>query len=221
MKNKINIKENQIISKIIYQNEELNLSLFSFDKDESISEQSNSQDIFIFVLEGKVNISINNKVKIAHKDQLLAIEKDVIHQVYSSENSKLLQLSINTNKGENMEKFIKKINTNEVLNLKDTISYEENGVSSISLVQRTNFTMTLMAFSKGSKIASHSSNGDALVQILDGSAKITVDNKEYIVNAEESLLMPAGIPHSLSAENEFKMLLIVVKAEGKNSINIF
>ena len=50
-----------------------------------------------------------------------------------------------------------------------------------------------MAFSKDSKIASHSSNGDALGQILEGKANITVDNTEFEVKAGGSLVMPDGM----------------------------
>jgi len=53
--------------------------------------------------------------------------------------------------------------------------------------------------------------------VLDGSARITVDGKEHHVTAGEMIIMPAGIPHALHADEKFKMLLIMIKGEKKPS----
>ena len=46
---------------------------------------------------------------------------------------------------------------------------------------------------------------------LKVKASITINNKEYILKAGESVVMPCGVPHSVKAVTKFKMLLAVVK----------
>ena len=68
----------------------------------------------------------------------------------------------------------------------------------------------LFAFDKSEEISSHKSDGDAFVTCLDGVGKITIDGTEYILHEGESIVMPAGHPHAVFGEEQFKMLLVVV-----------
>ena len=49
-----------------------------------------------------------------------------------------------------------------------------------------------------------------MVVVLDGKGRITIDGTEHVVNAGETIVMPAGKPHAVYAEERFKMLLIVI-----------
>lgn len=70
--------------------------------------------------------------------------------------------------------------------------------------------MTLFAFDKGEEIGTHDSTGDAMVTVLEGAGRFTVDGTAHIVKAGEALVMPAKKPHAVYAEEAFKMLLTVV-----------
>ncbi|MEK3904301.1 MULTISPECIES: cupin domain-containing protein [unclassified Paenibacillus] len=113
------------------------------------------------------------------------------------------------------EQFIKRLPHAEVMDLRKIITVEQEQVSSLTLVQRQNLAMTLISVDTGSSIGGHSSPGDAMVNILSGEARITIDDKPYIVRAGETLILPANIPHALYAIEAFQMLLIVVKPEKK------
>ncbi|MCK9479931.1 MAG: cupin domain-containing protein, partial [Firmicutes bacterium] len=54
---------------------------------------------------------------------------------------------------------------------------------------------------------------DAIVQILDGEAEITINGKSFYLSKGQSIIMPANIPHSLKAIERFKMLLTMIKQE--------
>ena len=54
------------------------------------------------------------------------------------------------------------------------------------------------------------STGDAMVLVLEGIGQFTVDGKEYILQAGDTLVMPAKKPHSVYAKEDFKWLLTVV-----------
>ncbi len=107
--------------------------------------------------------------------------------------------------------FIKNIAFSEPLRLTDLVGYEEGRVVSRTLAQKATMGLTLFAFDKGESISTHTAPGDALVQVLDGKARITIDDQEVTVSAGESVVMPANVPHSVAAVERFKMLLTVVK----------
>ena len=109
-----------------------------------------------------------------------------------------------------MDKFLKNINHEEVLKLADLVEASEGQVVSKTLAQNKYVSITVFAFSKGEEISTHESDGDALVTVLEGNGKFIVDGKEYILNAGESLVMPARKPHSVHAIENFKMQLTVV-----------
>ena len=75
---------------------------------------------------------------------------------------------------------------------------------------KTHENITLFLFWKGEEISSHSSNGDAFVICLDGVGKITIDDKEFILNKGQSIIMPVKHPHAVFANENFKMLLVVI-----------
>ncbi|HHW46219.1 MAG TPA: cupin domain-containing protein [Clostridiales bacterium] len=109
-----------------------------------------------------------------------------------------------------MNKFLKNIDYEKIVDLGGLVEYHEGQVVSRTLVQNNALSITLFSFDKGEEISTHTSKGDALVYLLDGSAKITIGDNEYSLKAGESIVMPSGIPHALKAEDCFKMLLIVV-----------
>ncbi|HDJ22020.1 MAG TPA: cupin domain-containing protein [Candidatus Bathyarchaeota archaeon] len=99
----------------------------------------------------------------------------------------------------------------KVFNLSQMVEAQEGSVVSRTLVDRPAGTVTLFAFDGGQGLSEHTAPYDALVYILEGEAVVTVSGVEHRVSAGEALLMPAGEPHSLRAEEAFKMLLVMVR----------
>lgn len=109
-----------------------------------------------------------------------------------------------------MTKFIKNFPHEKAVNLAQEIEVLPGQVVSKTLAQNRAVSITLFAFDKDEEIGTHDSSGDAMVNVLEGVGKFTVDGKEYVLNAGESLVMPAKKPHAVYAQEAFKMLLIVV-----------
>ena len=105
---------------------------------------------------------------------------------------------------------IKNTVQSEIFSLKDQISYQEGQIVSKTLAQNDAVSVTLFSFAKGEEISTHASGGDAMVTCLDGTGKITIDGRDYILREGESIVMPAGHPHAVYGEEAFKMLLVVV-----------
>lgn len=104
----------------------------------------------------------------------------------------------------------KNIAKEEILELKEQVSYQKGQVVSKTLVQNNAVSITLFAFEKDEEISTHASGGDAMVTVLEGTGKFTIDGKEYILEAGKSVIMPAGKPHAVYGQERFKMMLVVV-----------
>ena len=57
------------------------------------------------------------------------------------------------------------------------IDYQDNSVVSRELIKKELGTVTIFAFDKGQGLSEHSAPFDAMVQIVDGEAEITIDKK--------------------------------------------
>ena len=113
-----------------------------------------------------------------------------------------------------MEKFIKNIEPEKVQKFTDLVSAEKGQVVSKTLAQNKAVSITVFAFSKGEEIATHDSTGDAMVIVLEGVGEFTVGGVKHTVKVGESLVMPAAVPHSVYAPENFKWLLTVVFPDG-------
>ena len=107
--------------------------------------------------------------------------------------------------------LIKNISKSEIHTTTDLIEYAEQKVVSRTLAQNDHLTLTLFAFAAGEGISSHASTGDAMIQVLDGEAHITIGSEKFNVGNGQTIIMPANIPHAVDAIKPFKMLLTVVK----------
>ena len=96
-----------------------------------------------------------------------------------------------------------------MLELKQIVEYQEGQVVSKTLVQNELVSVTVFSFDKGEEISSHSSDGDAMVTVLEGKGKFTIGGNDYYLKEGETIVMPKGIPHSVFWEEMFKMLLVV------------
>ena len=104
----------------------------------------------------------------------------------------------------------KNIDKEELLELKNLVVYQEGQVVSKTLVQNSAVSVTLFAFEKDEEISTHESGGDAMVTVLEGTGRFTIDGREHILKAGQSIVMPARKPHAVYGEERFKMLLMVV-----------
>lgn len=97
------------------------------------------------------------------------------------------------------------------LNLEQLIDYSNGGVISKQILKSQAGNITLFSFDKGQGLTEHTAPFDAMVQILDGEAEITVGGNPHLVKKGETIIMPANISHALFAKEKFKMLLTMIR----------
>jgi len=99
----------------------------------------------------------------------------------------------------------------EAFHLAEHVSYSPGSVVSKTLLKKDTGNITLFSFDAGQGLTEHTSPFDAVVQILDGKAEITIGGKSQMVQTGELLIMPADISHALHAAERFKMLLVMIR----------
>ena len=110
----------------------------------------------------------------------------------------------------------------QVKNLSDLVKYQENAVVSSEIIKKDTGTITVFAFDKGQGLSKHTAPFDALVNIIDGRAEVSISGKPFTVREGEMIIMPANKPHSLKAVEKFKMLLVMIKKiDGKKAEKFF
>ena len=81
-----------------------------------------------------------------------------------------------------------------------------------TLVNQKMGTLPLFAFDQRQGLSEHTAPFDAVVQILDGKAELTIGGKVVPALAGQMVLMPADVPHALKAVEKFKMLLTMIRS---------
>jgi quercetin dioxygenase-like cupin family protein len=91
-------------------------------------------------------------------------------------------------------------------------SYQDGTVVSRTLVNSPAGTVTLFAFAEGEGLSEHTAPFDALLQVLEGEAEVSVSGRGSTVREGEAIILPAGKPHSVKASKRFKMLLTMIRS---------
>ena len=95
--------------------------------------------------------------------------------------------------------------------LSDLVQYANGSVVSKTILDKKVGTLTLFAFDAGQGLSEHQAPYDAVVQIIDGNALLTIGGKDVQVSTGQLIVMPANIPHSVTANEKFKMLLTMIR----------
>ncbi len=91
------------------------------------------------------------------------------------------------------------------------VEYQPGSIVSREILKKNTGKVTLFAFDEQEGLSEHTSPFDALVQILEGEAEITIAGNPNRVGQGELILMPANQPHALKALKRFKMILTMLR----------
>jgi quercetin dioxygenase-like cupin family protein len=96
--------------------------------------------------------------------------------------------------------------------LSDLVEYVSGSIVSKTIADKEVGTITVFAFDKGQKLSEHQAPFDAVVQVVDGTAELTIGGEPVTASQGQIIIMPANVPHSVSADERFKILLTMLRA---------
>ncbi|HOQ18628.1 MAG TPA: cupin domain-containing protein [Methanothermobacter thermautotrophicus] len=99
-----------------------------------------------------------------------------------------------------------------MIKISDLIDYQDDSVVSREIIRKETGTVTLFAFDRGQGLSEHTAPFDAMVQVIDGEAEVTISGEKHRLVAGEMIIMPAEKPHAVMAVKPFKMLLTMIRS---------
>ena len=97
-------------------------------------------------------------------------------------------------------------------NIVEIIEYAPSAVVSKTIIKKTTGNITAISVATGEEMSERQSPFDTYVQIIDGIAKISVNDNIVILRKGEGMIIPAHTRHSFQADEQFKMLTTVIKS---------
>lgn len=93
LKDLVEYREGQVVSKTLVQNEVVSMTIFSFDKGEEISTHAAGGDAMVTVLDGVGKFTVGGQKFVLHEGETLIMPKNIPHAVYGEERFKM-QLTV-------------------------------------------------------------------------------------------------------------------------------
>jgi len=92
------------------------------------------------------------------------------------------------------------------------VEVQPGAVVSREVISKPQGTVSIFAFDQGEGLSEHTAPFDALVHALEGRVRITLGGVPHELSEGEMIVMPANVPHALSALTPFKMMLVLIRA---------
>ena len=103
--------------------------------------------------------------------------------------------------------------TAQAVDVAKLVEYVDGSVVSRTIAENEAGTITAFAFGAGQGLSEHTTPFDAVVQVLDGEAELTIGGEAVRALAGQLVIMPADVPHSVRATQPFKMLLTMLRSK--------
>ncbi len=102
-----------------------------------------------------------------------------------------------------------KVKAGEVFALKDLVPYRKDSIVNIDVLSNSKTKFVVMAFDEGTALSEHAAPGEAIVFALEGKGVIGYEGKDYPIQAGENFHFAKGGKHSVKADGQFKMALLL------------
>ncbi|MFN3757297.1 MAG: cupin domain-containing protein [Flavobacterium sp.] len=94
----------------------------------------------------------------------------------------------------------------------EIIEYMPNAIVSKTIIKKTTGNITVSSFDAGEELDEKTSPFDIYIQIIDGTAQLTIENKKLKLKLGEGMIIPAHSKHHFNANEQFKMISTVIKS---------
>jgi quercetin dioxygenase-like cupin family protein len=100
----------------------------------------------------------------------------------------------------------------KVFSFSESVDYSDGGIASKTVIKKQTGNISLFSFDKGEALSEHTAPFDAMIQVVDGKGEVVIGGKSFILEAGQSIIMPANITHAVNAVEKFKMVLTMIRS---------
>ena len=101
----------------------------------------------------------------------------------------------------------------KVFSFNESVEYASGGILSKTVLKKETGNISLFSFAKGEALSEHTAPFDAMIQVVDGKGEVIIGGKSFILEAGQTIIMPASISHAVKAVERFKMVLTMIKSK--------
>lgn len=92
------------------------------------------------------------------------------------------------------------------------IEYVPNAVLSKTILKKITGNITISSLDAGEELSEKTTPFDTYIQIIDGNAELSINNKKYYLKLGDGIIIPAHSKHNFTATEQFKMLSTIIKS---------
>lgn len=94
----------------------------------------------------------------------------------------------------------------------EIIEYVPNAILSKTILKKITGNVTVLSFDAGEEAAEKISPFDNFIQVIDGVAEVSVNEKTYSLHLGEGMIIPAHTKQCFHAKEQFKMISTIIKS---------
>lgn len=95
-------------------------------------------------------------------------------------------------------------------NLLNELEIPKDGTLSRTLHRDDRVKVVLFGFAGGQELSQHTASVPAMIEILSGDARVTLDGEEKELSGGSWVFMEANLPHAVYAKSDVVMLLTML-----------
>ncbi len=100
----------------------------------------------------------------------------------------------------------------KVFNVVEVNDYAPNDVVMKNIIKKDSGNVKVISIDQGEQLTEKLSRFDHFIQIIEGKAEILVNDKMYILNSGQCIIIPANSNNTIKAKEKFKMISTIIKS---------
>ena len=102
----------------------------------------------------------------------------------------------------------------EVYDLAKQLDAAADRVQFKNIFNNANGGVALLTFKAGQHLDTHLAPAEVMVYVVEGEVVFTMFDKPHTLQANSFMLMGEGVPHSVVANTDAKVMLVKIKSES-------
>ncbi len=111
-----------------------------------------------------------------------------------------------------MESVSSDIEKGKAFVIEKKIEYVPSSVVIKTIIRKVTGNVSAVSFDSGEALAVKASPFDTFIQVIDGRAKILIDDQSHDLDTGQSIIVPAHAQSNIRAIERFKMISTTIKS---------